>query len=198
LIDAAGAGKPILGICNGCQILAESGLLPNTKGRHEVELGMGHNLRNQKPYGFVCDWVYVKPQFPEKSLFFKYFKESDVLPIPINHGEGRFVLPDDILKASECHAQFLFCDASGNVVENAPINPNGSMNNLAGLCNASGSVLAMMPHPERATFLRQIPLSIQSPWADKKREAFASGQDGAGPWQLVFAAMYDSVKVCVS
>ena len=183
LAEAAHAGKPILGICNGCQILAEAGLIPDVSGEQEVSVALARNARDGKPLGFMCDWIFVKPQRPEKSLFMRYFSESDVLPIPINHGEGRFVLKPEL--KVEDHAAFVFCDANGIVSDAA--NPNGSYLNLAGLSNQRGNVLAMMPHPERSAFSKQIPISIDSSWTSQKFE------DVDGPWMKLFVAMREAV-----
>jgi len=125
VIEFASMGGKVLGICNGFQILCESHLLP------------GALLRN------------ANQQFVGKNVFIK--NESDrVYKIPIAHGEGRYYADEKILNELEANGQVIFryCDESGNVTEEA--NPNGSSRNIAGICNASRNVFAMMPHPERA------------------------------------------------
>ena len=194
LEQASEKGKPILGICNGCQILAESGLVPDTHSDHGIQMGMAPNSRDDNPNGFICDWVYVKVQGPTDNLFLKGFAEGEVLPIPINHGEGRFIFPEGHEGEIASLSRLVFCSADGVVSSQFPINPNGAMHNIAGLSNRNGNVFAMMPHPERSTFLRQIPGWLQTPWVDKKRQAFASGQDGVGAWFRFFQSMHTYVS----
>jgi len=192
LRKASEEGKPILGICNGCQILAESGLVPDQSGDHKIEMALAPNVSDDKPSGFICDWVYVKPSQSTSSLFFSKFTDGDVLPIPVNHGEGRFLfsLPYDQLQS---HSQFQYCDAEGNESLIYPEDPNGSTERLAGITNAKGNVLAMMPHPERAAFLKQIPRSISHEWGDQKRSNL-TGSDQEGPWALLFSSMVSAIK----
>jgi phosphoribosylformylglycinamidine synthase len=86
--------------------------------------------------------------------------EDEILPIPIAHGEGRFTTKDNKLMQvllSKEQLLFRYCDDNGNIMDKFPVNPNGSLINIAGVCNDRGNVLAMMPHPERAFFMRQIP-----------------------------------------
>jgi phosphoribosylformylglycinamidine synthase subunit PurQ / glutaminase len=125
VIEFANVGGKVLGICNGFQILCESHLLP------------GALLRN------------ANQQFIGKNIFIK--NESDrVYKIPIAHGEGRYYADDKTLDELEANGQVIlrYCDESGNMTAEA--NPNGSSRNIAGICNASRNVFAMMPHPERA------------------------------------------------
>lgn len=135
VIAHANKGGYVMGICNGFQILTESGLLPGA---------LLHN-NNQK---FICKNVYLKPA--SESAAITRGLEDKAYKIPIAHGEGRFFAPEDMLKSIEDNDQVIFryCDASGNVsVEH---NPNGAINNIAGITNAGKNVFGMMPHPERA------------------------------------------------
>ncbi len=132
----ANQGKFVMGICNGFQVLTEMGLLP------------GALVRNRDLH-FVCDRLPVKVERTDLPWTQNYQKDQ-VITLPIAHGEGCYYAAPDTLKALEDNNQVLFryCDASGNANELA--NPNGSLNNIAGICNLAGNVLGMMPHPERA------------------------------------------------
>jgi len=186
----AQSGKPILGICNGCQILAESGLISNHSSSG-IDVSLSHNTVDHKPIGFICDWVFVKAQNPKHNIFTYHLDENDVIPIPINHGEGHFCFTSE---ADSSRSQLHYCDFEGNIKSNFPINPNGSTQNIAGFSNEAGNVFAMMPHPERATFVKQVPGWIQSDWVDAKR-AFLSGTgDADGPWAKMFIALRDAVS----
>jgi len=126
VIEFANKGGKVLGVCNGFQILCESGLLP------------GALLQNENQQ-FVCKNVFIKTN------------TSEALQIPIAHGEGRYYADDATLSHLEKNNQILFhyCDEKGNVGGEA--NPNGSTHHIAGICNDKRNVFGMMPHPERAT-----------------------------------------------
>jgi phosphoribosylformylglycinamidine synthase len=130
-------GYPILGICNGFQILVEAGLLP------------GSLLRNSS-LKFVCKWVSLSVM-SNKSVFTKKLREGDVLKMPIAHNEGRYFIEESDLK--ECYRKrqvvLKYTDDKGRVSELS--NPNGSIDSIAGICNDEGNVLGLMPHPERAS-----------------------------------------------
>jgi phosphoribosylformylglycinamidine synthase len=126
VIEFANKGGKVLGVCNGFQILCESGLLP------------GALLQNENQQ-FICKNVYIKTD------------NSKALQIPIAHGEGRYFADDATLKHLENNKQILFryCDEQGNI--GGVGNPNGSTHDIAGICNDKRNVVGMMPHPERAT-----------------------------------------------
>jgi len=157
LETAAKAGKPILGICNGCQILAETGLIPDIDGSGSVTLSMQHNQVNHSHSGFICDWVYVKVQNPGKSAFTLSFSEDEILPIPVNHGEGKFTFSNTVKNELAKLTKLKYCSSDGQIEASFPTNPNGSEGNIAGLCNPAGNVLGIMPHPERAYLSKQLP-----------------------------------------
>lgn len=128
-------GRPIIGACNGFQILCEAGLLPGALLLNE----------NEK---FVCKDVYLRA---ENRTSFWTRGVDRVLRLPIAHGEGRFICDDELLAQIEGNGQvaFRYVDAQGKVDPTA--NPNGSVDAIAGVVNQAGNVLGLMPHPERAT-----------------------------------------------
>ena len=136
VIRFAREGGTVVGICNGFQILVESGLLP------------GVLLRNAS-IRFVCKYVDVKVENP-RTRFTNVCRPHEILSIPIAHSDGNYFTDPDTLAMLEENRQvvFRYCDASGNITDDA--NPNGSLGNVAGIVNSDGNVLGMMPHPERA------------------------------------------------
>jgi phosphoribosylformylglycinamidine synthase len=136
VVAHAGKGGYVLGVCNGFQILTESGLL---------EGALLHNA-NQK---FICKNVYLKP-VSTTSAITKGLSSDKAYQIPIAHGEGRFFAPDDTLKSIVDHDQVLFHYCDENAIVNDSDNPNGARMNIAGITNKSKNVFGMMPHPERA------------------------------------------------
>lgn len=193
-------GKPVLGICNGAQVLVEAGLVP---GLHpgEVEMALAPN----RPYpqgrvsSFCCRWVFVKHVAPAgKCWMTRNIAPGEVIPIPIAHGEGRFTttLPG-LLETLQRNGQIVFqyCTPDGAVVDTPEVNPNGAMANIAGLCNPEGNVLAMMPHPERCSFLRQVPSELPHEASQRKLEAYGDPIAGMspGPGLAVFTSMRDAL-----
>ena len=136
VIQFAKKGGYVLGICNGFQILTEAGLVPGALLHNE-------NLK------FICRNIYLKPA-TSNSLLTSELDPNNALKIPIAHGEGNYFARPDVIKSIEDQDQVLFryCDEFGNVTPES--NPNGSMHNIAGVCNAERNVFGMMPHPERA------------------------------------------------
>jgi phosphoribosylformylglycinamidine synthase I len=136
VIQFANNGGYVMGICNGFQILTEAGLLPGA---------LLHN-NNRK---FICRNIYMKPQ-TTKSLITAQIDPQRALKIPVAHGEGNYFAEPDVLKALNDNDQVLFryCDEAGNITADA--NPNGSIENIAGVTNITRNVFGFMPHPERA------------------------------------------------
>lgn len=148
-------GKPVMGICNGAQILVETGLIPGLSSDH-LQMALAWNERIKKGkilgVGFYNDWVYMRSDVKKNKTPYNRFSEKVLMQIPIAHGEGRFTtMEKDLLKTLIKNDQTLFryCDNKGEIKDEFPINPNGAMYNLAGVCNTEGNVLALMPHPER-------------------------------------------------
>lgn len=136
VIQFAGKGGYVMGICNGFQILAEAGLVPGA-------------LLHNKTRKFICKNIFLKAQ-TTNSLVTSQVNPEQPLKIPVAHGEGNYFADQETLKSLYDNDQILFkyCDESGNVTEES--NYNGSLDNIAGVCNLGRNVFGMMPHPERA------------------------------------------------
>lgn len=136
VIAHANKGGYVFGVCNGFQILCEAGLTPGA---------LLHNTSHQ----FTCKNVYIKAD-NNTSLINAGISTDKALKIPVAHGEGRYFADEDVLKALNDNQQVLFryCDENGQVT--AAANPNGALENIAGVCNKTKNVFGMMPHPERA------------------------------------------------
>lgn len=150
--EYAASGLPVMGICNGFQILCEAGLLP------------GILMRNQH-LGYRCQWTNLRVE--STSPFTGDLSEGQILRIPVSHGEGNYFANEATLNEIEEKGQvaFRYCTDAGEIIAEA--NPNGSISNIAGVTNAEGNVLGMMPHPERAC------------------ETLTGGTDGASLFQAV-------------
>ncbi len=164
----ANKGKPVLGICNGAQILVESGLVPGLDS-HRVGVALTDNKRVKGGHvvgvGYYNTWANLKMSVPpDRCAFTRHLNMDDFINIPLAHGEGRFILPEELLNKMIANDQtvYRYCDDDGNVVDEFPTNPNGSMYNLAAVCNPAGNVMAMMPHPERTKNGNSIFSSMKS------------------------------------
>ena len=136
VVEEARAGKLVIGICNGFQILCEAGLLP------------GALVRNRSLH-FICDYVHTRVE-TTNSPFLHGLSLGEVLQIPIAHGEGCYFADEKTLRSMNDHEQVLlrYCDAEGHATSAA--NPNGSVENIAGICNRERNIFGLMPHPDRA------------------------------------------------
>lgn len=166
--DFALSGGLVLGICNGFQILLEAGLLP------------GAMLKNDC-LQFRCQDVHLKVE-NNRTPFTNEYHQGEVIKMPIAHGEGNYYVSPEILKSLEENNQvvFRYCSARGEVINEA--NPNGSLENIAGICNREGNVLGLMPHPERCaetilgnTAGKRLFLSILNWWESRLEGVSACG-----------------------
>ncbi len=166
VLEHAKQGKFVLGICNGFQILTEVGLLP------------GALVRNRDLH-FICDRIPVKVERTDLPWTSAYSPQQ-IISLPIAHGEGRYYADSDTLKLLEDNNQVLFryCTATGEIDETD--GPNGSVNNIAGICDRTGKILGMMPHPERAS------------------DPLLGGTDGLKLFQGLLAALVSETKSTMS
>lgn len=136
VVDHASKGGFVFGVCNGFQILCEAGLLPGA---------LLHNNGRK----FICKNTFIKSEH-HRSLVTSKIPANKALKIPIAHGEGKYFADSETLKKLNQNQQILFrfCDENGLITDEA--NPNGTAENIAGICNATKNVIGMMPHPERA------------------------------------------------
>lgn len=157
VIRHANSGGYVIGICNGFQVLLEAGLLP------------GALLRN-KTLRFICRPVYLRVE-NHTSVYTRHFKPGQVIQVPIAHGEGNYFCDEKTLEVLKTGNRIVFryCSESGAVGDE--INPNGSMEHIAGIINETGNVLGMMPHPERAS------------------ENILGGTDGKKIWESILSCV---------
>ena len=151
----------VLGICNGFQVLVEAGLLPAFDGLSDLpQAALAPNI----PSGYNCRWIYLRHQSKGKCAFTQKIPKDAILRFPVAHSEGRFLFPKDkegeFLEKLYDNDQLVlrYCNADGTFAEGKyPANPNGAFHDIAGICNSSGTVFGLMPHPERAYFAWQQP-----------------------------------------
>ena len=148
IAEEASSGKVVIGICNGAQVLVESGLIPLGSG---LQMSLAKNVVEGEAVGFLNKWVWITPTCKRDRCATSDWEGT--IKLPVAHGEGRFITKDkgviEELKQNDQIA-FCYCDEEGNVSDEAPICPNGSLFGAAGLCNPEGNVVALMPHPERS------------------------------------------------
>ncbi len=182
-------GKPVLGICNGAQVLVETGLVPGGPG---VELALARNRMPGRD-GYFARWIYVRVE-RTNCVFTGGLDPGTVLPLPVAHGEGRFAAREpgrigELVAAGQVPLRYAAADG-GDATE-FPANPNGSAEGAAAVCNAAGNVLALMPHPERAVDLGQLARGVAGEWGERRRRACEAGElrDEPGPGLLLFEGL---------
>ena len=146
-------GKPVLGVCNGAQILVESGIVPGNNGFDTI-VSLSENKRVKSGQvvgtGYYNTWCYLKSNKESVSAFVDK-SDNGLLHVPIAHAEGRFMMDKKLQEIVETAnlAVYHYCNEDGVIINDFPVNPNGSIDNIAALGNVAGNVMAIMPHPER-------------------------------------------------
>jgi phosphoribosylformylglycinamidine synthase len=197
ILEAAARGTPVLGVCNGAQILVEAGAVPGFE-TGAIDLALAPNRMPDRT-GYFCSWVRLR-KGPAECLFTEFMADltddNATLPIPMAHAEGRFVTGGDgvdgRLDVGEGVA-LVYATLAGDRAQSFPENPNESMFSIAGVTNPAGNVLALMPHPERAAWMHQVPASVGGVWAshrfDTRRDALFAGGPGRGFFESLRKAL---------
>jgi len=165
------AGKFVLGICNGFQVLVKLGLLPNLGGDVTPEVTLTHNASGR----YEDRWVTLRVNHQAQTPF---LKGMDTLEVPVRHGEGRLVIPNDATRERILAAGLnclTYADFDGGATDVYPFNPNGAALNCAGLTDATGQVFGLMPHPEAFLSAYNHP-----DWARRRRQNPTASEEGAG------------------
>lgn len=196
----AAAGAPVFGICNGAQILVEAGLVPGPDSSpgpgsaeqpaaETVRLALAPN-RIAGRDGYYTRWVYLAPGDAAAACLFTRGL-TDPIPMPMAHGEGRFLSADPSLSTGlSARVALRYARPDGKTATDFPWNPNGSLAAAAGVTNGAGNVLALMPHPERAQVLAQVPESLAGPWGERRRAGnSAAVLSEEGPGLALFRAL---------
>lgn len=171
LAQQAALGRPVLGICNGAQVLVEAGLVP---GEGSIDVALARN-RMPSRTGYLSRWVICRIE-PSNCVFTRAIPAGTRIPMPIAHGEGRFISGKRgamarLVEAGQVPLRYVGPD--GEPSDDYPYNPNAAESAAAALCNAAGNVLAMMPHPERVIYAGAMARDIGDPWARVQDEAHA-------------------------
>ena len=195
LFEQAMAGKPVLGICNGAQILVEAGMVPGLiPGK--VEMALARNAMPDRD-GYYTRWTHLAVETAGSAASLA-LEVGDVLPIPVAHAEGRFVsatpgLIEELFARGQ--AVMTYATPAGARAERFPDLPNGSAMALAAVSNPAGNVVAMMPHPERAARLGHVPANLAGPWGERRRAARTAADVRApGPGAPVIRSLIEFAR----
>ena len=210
LAARAADGAPVLGICNGAQVLVEAGLVPGSRRTgpersagpsekaaarsagpdEEIQLALARNRMPERT-GYYTRWAWCRVE-DSPCVFTRGLEPGTLLPLPVAHGEGRFASAKKgrvEALAESGQAPLRYSRPDGALAEAFPDNPNGSEASVAALCNPRGNVLALMPHPERAATLGQVSRSIGGEWGARRDRALAAADGSAcgdGPGMAIF------------
>jgi len=202
--ERAARGVPVLGLCNGAQVLVEAGLVPQTRAGEGLGAALAPN-RMPGRSGYLARWVFLRVE-ESPCVFTQAYAPGEIVPLPVAHGEGRFVVhPSEGWSEIENTRAVPFrYDGGAEASQGSqgrdrtsepripfPSNPNASFGDAAGVSNTRGNVLALMPHPERAQSLAQVPLDLPGAWGERRRRARADGESlwSAGPGAGIFLSL---------
>jgi phosphoribosylformylglycinamidine synthase len=192
LFEQGAAGKPVLGICNGAQILVEAGMVPGIEpGR--VEMALARNAMPDRD-GYYTRWTHLAVECAGSAASLA-LAVGDLVPVPVAHAEGRFVsatpgLVEELFARGQ--AVMTYATPGGARAEAFPDLPNGSTLALAAVSNPAGNVVAMMPHPERAARLGQVSANLAGPWGERRRAARSAAEARApGPGAPVIRSLVE-------
>ncbi|HYM80098.1 MAG TPA: phosphoribosylformylglycinamidine synthase I [Candidatus Limnocylindria bacterium] len=187
LAGEADKGKPVLGICNGAQVLVEAGLVP---GGESIGLALATNRMPDRE-GYYSRWIHVRIE-SSPCVFTRGIAPGTVLPLPMAHGEGRFTAESSsvVSLAAAGQVPLRYARPEGEAASGFPDNPNGAAADAAAVCNRRGNVLALMPHPERAQDLGALARTVPGAWGERRDRALAAGEpDQPGPGLELFSAL---------
>jgi phosphoribosylformylglycinamidine synthase subunit PurQ / glutaminase len=193
ILEAAGRGVPVMGICNGAQILVEAGVVTGFE-TGKIDLALAPNRMPDRS-GYFCSWIRLK-KGPAPCLFTEFMADladdGGTLPIPMAHGEGRFVTASSATNRRLAEGDgiaLVYALEDGSTATMFPNNPNDSIFAIAGVTNPAGNVLALMPHPERASWMHQVPVGVGGVWARRRADLAPGALYAAGPGRGFFHAL---------
>ncbi len=192
IVDFVRTGNPILGICNGFQVLVEMGLLPGFGAAHEeIEMQQAALTTNDSAR-FECRPAFIKHENRGNCVFTRGIEKGRILKMPCAHAEGKFFIDE---RKREAYIQLLeendqivfrYVDSDGNYASH-PWNPNGSIYNIAGICSPEGNILGLMPHPERAFY------AFMDPEWSRRARGRRNG-DAYGDGKMIFEAVLNYLR----